>query len=165
MTKEKDLGHQILEYLYLHPHTWFNDEKLSERFNAHSKETIEQHLNHLTHDKLVHTKEYFTSENPITFLHHTYRISGEGKNKIEDDRYIRKLRRNAFIGIALAIATGLIIFFFKYYEPLNSPKSIESVPAILEDSLSNETNTLIDTVSGRSAKDSNESEKKGKDDL
>lgn len=165
MTKEKDLGHQILEYLYLHPHTWFNDEKLSEHFHTHSKETIEKHLDHLTHDKLVHRKEYFTSENPITFLHHTYRISGEGKNKIEDYQYIKKLRRNAFIGIALAIAIGIISVLLKYYEPNKSPKSIESVPAILEDSISDETNTLLDTVSGSSPKDSNESEKNDKGDL
>lgn len=167
MAKEKDLSQQILEFLYLHPHSWFNDEKLSVRFNTTVKETLSKHLTQLTQDKLVHRKEYFTIEKPITFLHYTYRISGEGKNKIEDRRYKKKLQRNSIIGISITITIGLISILLKYYEqrePSHFRDSIENVPAILEDSFSNETNTLIDTLSGNSTKDSNQIAPK-KDDL
>ncbi len=54
--------------------------------------------------------------------------------------------------IFVAAVAALIIVYLNYKE-----EPIKTVPAILEDSLSDETNLLLDTVSGES-KDSNQIE-------
>lgn len=92
-------------------------------------------------------------------------ISNEGRREIEDSKFRRNqsVYRKLRIIVPSLITIGIAAFIYWSHE--RKQFQIEYVPSILEDTLQNQTNTILDTVSGHPTKDSNHSESKEKGDL
>ena len=110
--EEKDLGKQLLDYLYQYPDAWLKDYELYESFKSYSRRTIHNHLSLLCQGKLVQRTRYCELEmgKKNHFQYYTYRIDHQGKTIIDHIKHKSIAYRLTLIGLMLA-AFGLLIAF------------------------------------------------------